>query len=218
MTALHQLFENNRKWSREMAQTHEGFFERLSCQQTPEYLWIGCSDSRVPANELVGLLPGEVFVHRNVANMVIHTDFNCLAVIQYAVSVLKVKHIIVCGHYSCGGVQEALEKNHSHGFITNWLCHLRDIYHTHAEFLDSVDDPREKVDRLCELNIITQVKNICRSTIVKDAWERQQELTVYGWIYNISNGLLKDLDISVSAQGHVEQIAGEAFRRVCKGL
>ena len=215
MTALEKLFENNRKWSSEMSKAHEGFFEKLSCQQKPEYLWIGCSDSRVPANELIGLLPGEVFVHRNVANLVIHTDFNCLSVIQYAASVLKVKHIIVCGHYGCGGVQEALE-NQSHGFINNWLRHLRDIYHTHAEYLDSLGDSDEKVDRLCELNVISQVKNICRTTIVKNAWKRGQDLTVHGWIYNIANGLLNDLDISVSAPGHVEQITGDAFARVCK--
>lgn len=188
-----------------MAETHEGFFDKLAAQQSPDYLWIGCSDSRVPANELIGLLPGEVFVHRNVSNMVIHTDFNCLSVIQYAVSVLKVKHVIVCGHYQCGGVQEALE-NRSHGFINNWLLHMRDIYYTHSEFLNSINDQCEKVDRLCELNVATQVKNICRTTILKEAWKNNQNITVHGWIYNIANGLLEDLDLSVSEPGNIESV------------
>ena len=205
MLEIDKLFENNRKWSREISQAHEGFFEKLSCQQKPEYLWIGCSDSRVPANELIGLLPGEVFVHRNVANLVVHTDFNCLSVIQYAVSILKVKHIIVCGHYGCGGVKEALE-NKAHGFIENWLRHLRDIYFTHSKFLDSITDPMEKTDRLCELNVISQVKNVCRSSIVKEAWKQEQDITVHGWIYNISNGCLNDLDISVSKEGQINEI------------
>ena len=215
MLEIDKLFENNRKWSREISQAHEGFFEKLSCQQKPEYLWIGCSDSRVPANELIGLLPGEVFVHRNVANLVVHTDFNCLSVIQYAASILKVKHIIVCGHYGCGGVTEALG-NKAHGFIGNWLRHLRDIYYTHSKFLDSITDPIEKIDRLCELNVISQVKNVCRSSIVKEAWKQEQDITVHGWIYNISNGLLNDLDISVSKEGQMDEIINRGITAVCE--
>lgn len=196
MSELNHLFENNRNWAEKTAREHEGFFEKLAAQQKPDYLWIGCSDSRVPANELIGLLPGEVFVHRNVANMVIHTDFNCLSVMEYAVEHLKVKHVIVCGHYGCGGVQAAMEDS-THGIINNWLRHLRDIYITHADTLDNILDPSEKFDRLCELNIVEQVKNVCRTTIVKEAWNRGQDLTVHGLIYNIGNGLLQDLDISV---------------------
>lgn len=216
MTALDKLFENNKKWSSEMSQAHEGFFEKLASQQKPEYLWVGCSDSRVPANELIGLLPGEVFVHRNVANMVIHTDFNCLSVIQYAVEHLKVKHIIVCGHYGCGGVQAAIE-NSTEGFINNWLHHLRDIYNTHADTFDAIIDPTEKNDRLCEMNVIEQVKNVCRSTIVKDAWKKGQDLTVHGLIYNIGNGLLQDLDISVKCFENLKSTIRKGIFRTLNG-
>ncbi len=217
MSKLDALLENNRNWASMMNREHAGFFEKLARQQKPEYLWIGCSDSRVPANELIGLLPGEVFVHRNVANMVIHTDFNCLSVIQYAVEVLKVKHVIVCGHYGCGGVHAAME-NSTEGFINNWLHHLRDIKNTHSDFLEKIVDPAERFDRMCELNLVEQVRNVCRTTIVKEAWKRGQDLTVHGVIYNISNGLLQDLDISVDdfdklnviMENAVGKIAGKA--------
>ena len=210
---LDKLFENNKKWSREMSRNHSGFFEKLASQQSPEYLWIGCSDSRVPANELIGLLPGEVFVHRNVANLVIHTDFNCLSAIQYAVSVLKVKHIILCGHYGCGGVNEALE-NQTHGFINNWLRHLRDIYLVHREFLDSLEHSH-RVDRLCELNVVSQVTNICRTTVVKTAWKKDKDLTVHGWIYNLGNGLIKDMNLSIRSPEEIEPVIDNALETIC---
>lgn len=215
MNVLEHLFENNRQWSKEVSLRHEGFFEKLSSQQKPEYLWIGCSDSRVPANELIGLMPGEVFVHRNVANMVIHTDFNCLTVIQYAVSILKVKHIIVCGHYGCGGVKAAME-NKSHGFINNWLRHLWDLYAAHQAYIDGLKGPEAREDKLCEINVITQVKHVCRTTIVTEAWKRGEPVTVHGWIYNLANGLLRDLDTSVSSPGQAEDIPLAALNRVCR--
>lgn len=212
MRELAHLFENNRNWSKDISQNHKGFFQRLSSQQDPDYLWIGCSDSRVPANELMGLMPGEVFVHRNVANLVGHTDFNCLSVIQYAVSILKVKHIIVCGHYECGGVKAALA-DQSHGFIDNWLGHLRDVYQLHGEFLDRLE-PKEKEERLCELNVISQVLNICRTTMVKAAWNGGQSLTVHGWIYTLTNGLLKDMNVSVSGWDHADEICLKALEGI----
>ncbi len=199
MQALDQLFENNRRWAEQMTQHDPLFFQRLANQQTPEYLWIGCSDSRVPANEIIGLLPGELFVHRNVANLVIHTDMNCLSVMQYAVDVLRVKHIIVCGHYGCGGVQAALE-DRAHGLIDNWLGHLRDIYRKHEGTCPSISSSaRERLDWLCEVNVKEQVKNVVQSTIVQDAWLRGQSLRVHGLIYSVADGRLKDLGVS---QGH----------------
>ena len=196
MKAFERLFENNRRWARQMETTDPMFFRRLQHQHNPEYLWIGCSDSRVPANEIIGLLPGELFVHRNVANLVIHSDMNCLSVMQYAVEVLCVKHIIVCGHYGCGGVQAALECK-GHGLIDNWLGHLRDIYRKHQQALQSeVMTPEQLQDRLCELNVVEQVTNVARSTIVQDAWLRKQPLWVHGVIYSIADGLLKDLGVT----------------------
>lgn len=189
------------------------FFTNLANQQAPKYLWIGCSDSRVPANELVGLLPGEVFVHRNVANMVIHTDFNCLSVIQYAVEILNIKDIIVCGHYGCGGVHEAIE-NSSQGLINNWLRHLRDIKFAHEDYFDTISDADMRNDRLCELNIIEQVKNVCHTTTAEIAWEAGKSLTVHGWIYNISNGLLQDLDVSVNSMENTKSVTDKAVRQV----
>lgn len=177
-----------------------GFFKKLTLQQSPEYLWIGCSDSRVPANDIVGLLPGELFVHRNVANLVIHTDMNCLSVLQYAVEVLKVKHVIVCGHYGCGGVKAAIE-DQSHGLIDNWLRHIRDIYLQHAEEIDSIKNAAERIDRLCELNVRRQVENVTNTTIVQEAWRSGVSLSIHGWIYSIENGLLRDLGICVSSKG-----------------
>ncbi|MGW8287390.1 MAG: carbonate dehydratase [Desulfobulbales bacterium] len=197
MKILKNLFDNNRKWAAKIKESDPGFFVKLSRQQKPEYLWIGCSDSRVPSNQIVDLMPGEIFVHRNIANVVIHTDLNCLSVIQYAVEVLQVKHIIVCGHYGCGGVQAALDKR-SYGLIDTWLRHIKDVYRHHQDRLDSIADETEKLNRLCELNVIEQVANVCHTSIVQKAWERGQELAVHGWIYSIEDGILKDLDVCVS--------------------
>lgn len=197
MRHLPNLFENNKKWSQNIREKDKNFFSELSKQQNPEYLWIGCSDSRVPANEIVGLMPGELFVHRNVSNMVIHTDLNCLSVIQFAVEALNVKHIIVCGHYGCGGVKASVEDK-NHGLIDNWLRHIKDIYYKHKNELDKLDSEHDMINRLCELNVIEQVKNVCSTTIVKEAWKNDKKLSVHGWIYGLYNGLLKDLDICIS--------------------
>ena len=195
MKTLKHLFENNRVWATSIIEKAPDFFTRLSKQQAPEYLWIGCSDSRVPANQITNLQPGEVFVHRNIANVVVHTDLNCLSVLQYAVEVLKVKHIIVCGHYGCGGVKAALE-NHEHGLIDNWLRHIKDVVRFHkSEFAGLSQE--EKLDLLCELNVKEQVINICNTTIVQNAWKQGRDLSVHGWIYSIENGILKDLDSGV---------------------
>lgn len=180
-----------------MKETDPEFFTRLSKQQSPEYLWIGCSDSRVPANEIVDMLPGEIFVHRNIANVVNHTDLNCLSVIQYAVDVLQVKHIIVCGHYGCGGVHAALG-NQEYGLIDNWLRHIKDVYRLHKEKLDSIEDEKERVDHMCELNVIEQVANVCHTKIVQSAWSRGQNLAIHGWIYSIEDGILKDLNVCIT--------------------
>jgi carbonic anhydrase len=198
MKFLKPLFDNNRAWAERIEREQPGFFEQLSKQQNPEYLWIGCADSRVPANEIINLPPGEVFVHRNIANLVVHTDLNCLSVIQYAVAVLKVKHIIVCGHYGCGGVRAALEDD-NHGLIDNWLRHIRDVYRFHRDTLDPIGDPDARRDRLCELNVIEQVSNVCNTTMVRDAWAAGQQLAVHGWIYRLEDGLLHDLDVTMTA-------------------
>jgi len=197
MRVLKHLFENNRKWAERMKESDKDFFINLSKQQNPEYLWIGCSDSRVPANQIVDLLPGEIFVHRNIANVVVHTDLNCLSVIQFAVEVLKVKHIIVCGHYGCGGVKAALE-NKEHGLIDNWLRNIKDVYRCHQEKIDALKSEKEKINLLCELNVVEQVSNVCYTTIVQNAWKAGQKLTVHGWIYNIEDGILKDLDVCIT--------------------
>ncbi|MGC1951921.1 MAG: carbonate dehydratase [Gammaproteobacteria bacterium] len=202
MNALAHLFKNNRLWATSMTETEPDFFTKLAQQQAPDSLWIGCSDSRVPANQIVGLLPGELFVHRNVANLVIHSDMNCLSVLQYAVDVLKIKHIIVCGHYGCGGVKAAIDSR-PHGLIDNWLRHVRDIYLQYKEDLDRKADETERLDRLCELNVRQQVVNVGNTTIVQDAWARNQSVTVHGWIYRVADGLLKDLGLSVSAENAV---------------
>jgi carbonic anhydrase len=194
---LSELFENNRSWARRIVQQDPGFFAKLSKQQTPEYLWIGCSDSRVPANEIVGLLPGELFVHRNVANLVVHTDLNCLSVMEFAVDLLEVKHIIVCGHYGCSGVRAALRRERL-GLSDNWLRHVEDVREKHRASLDAKARETDAANRLCELNVIEQVANVCQTTIARDAWERGQELTVHGWIYGINDGLLRDLDVTVT--------------------
>ncbi len=205
MRTLNHLFENNRNWARAILAKDPDFFKRLSGQHAPEYLWIGCSDSRVPANELIGLQPGEVFVHRNIANMVIHTDMNCLSVIQYAVDLLKVKHIIVCGHYGCGGVEGAMDSR-PQGLVDNWLRHIRDIYQKYEFTLDRIADPKRRSDKLCELNVIEQVSNVCHTTIVQDAWRRGQGLTVHGWIYGLEHGLLRDLHVCVSGADELSSI------------
>jgi carbonic anhydrase len=197
MRTLGKLFENNRAWAARIRQHDPDFFRKLSEQQLPAYLWIGCSDSRVPANEIVGLLPGELFVHRNIANLVVHTDLNCLSVMQFAVELLKVRHIIVCGHYGCSGVQAALRRDRL-GLSDNWLRHLQDVRHKHATLLAKAPSNAEAADRLCELNVVEQVANVCHTTIARDAWERGQELAVHGWIYGIGDGLLKDLDVTVT--------------------
>jgi len=198
MSSIQHLFDNNQRWADQVKQEDPHFFKRLSEQQNPDYLWIGCSDSRVPANELLGMQPGEVFVHRNIANQVIHTDLNCLSVIQFAVDVLKIKHIIVCGHYGCGGVIASLD-NQSHGLIDNWLHHIKDVYRFHKTRLDAVEDKAERLKLLCELNVIEQVANVCNTTILKKAWEIQQDVTVHGFVYNLHDGILKDLDVSVDS-------------------
>jgi carbonic anhydrase len=189
---LKHLLENNQSWSKEMTRRDPTFFKRLVDQQSPKYLWIGCSDSRVPANEIVGLLPGELFVHRNVANLVVHTDLNCLSVLQYAVDVLKVEHVIVCGHYGCGGVQAVIEKRDV-GLASNWLRHLADVADQHAAELTALPNDRERGQRLCELNVMEQVRNVCQSTIVLNAWKEERRLLVHGWVYGLQDGLLRDL-------------------------
>jgi len=197
MNKLTHLFDNNRAWSGRVRQRDPEFFQKLSQQQSPAYLWIGCSDSRVPANEIVGLLPGELFVHRNVANLVVHTDLNCLSVTQFAVDILKVRHIIVCGHYDCSGVRAALRRDRL-GLSDNWLRHVQDVREKHALKLDGMGDESRISNRLCEFNVIEQVANVCQTSIVRDAWERGQELAVHGWIYGLHDGLLRDLNATVT--------------------
>jgi carbonic anhydrase len=192
---LSHLFDFNRAWARQMQEVDPGYFEKLARLQTPELLWIGCSDSRVPANEIVGLLPGEVFVHRNVANVVVHTDLNCLSVIQYAVDVLKVKHIMVVGHYGCGGVGAALRRERV-GIVDLWLRHVQDVHKKHLAAVDLLPEA-QRHDRLCELNVLEQVVNVCHNPVVRDAWQRGQRLTIHGWIYGLKDGLMHDFGITV---------------------
>jgi carbonic anhydrase len=202
---LQHLLDNNKTWALQIKAAQPDFFQKLSQQQSPEYLWIGCSDSRVPANEIIGLLPGEVFVHRNVANIVVHTDLNCLSVIQYAVEVLQVKHIIVCGHYGCGGVRAAMGNNEL-GLIDNWLRHIKDTYQKHEHRLSRITDDNVRLSKLCELNVVEQVYNVCYTTIVQNAWKRGQPLTVNGWLYSLQDGLIRDLNISVSSREEISSI------------
>jgi carbonic anhydrase len=199
---LPDLFANNRRWADETESREPGFFSKLLIQQTPQYLWIGCADSRVPANELVGLLPGELFVHRNVANLVVPTDLNCLSVMQFAVDVLRVRHVIVVGHSNCGGVKAALNDQRV-GLADNWLRHLQDVRDRHRAFLDTLP-ATQRVDALCELNVLEQARNVCRTTIVQDAWQRAQEVVVHGWVYGLHNGLLEDLHITAAGPQDVE--------------
>ncbi len=198
MKDVFKLLQNNREWADRIQQEDPEFFHRLSTQQHPEYLWIGCSDSRVPANQIIGMAPGEVFVHRNVANVVAHTDLNCLSVIQYAVDQLKVKHILIVGHYGCGGVHASLN-NVRVGLADNWLRHVGDVAQKHAAILDAIDDPALRHARLCELNVIEQVANACQSTIVRDAWARGQKLTVHGWVYSLRDGRVREMGIDVES-------------------
>ncbi|MCC6580522.1 MAG: carbonate dehydratase [Phycisphaeraceae bacterium] len=199
MRVLSHLFENNRVWADDMVRQDPEFFDRLTRQQSPRYLWIGCSDSRVPANQIVGLPPGEMFVHRNIANVVSHADLNCLSVMQYAVDVLKVGHIIVCGHYGCGGVLSCL-RDDKLGLVDNWLRHIQDIRDKHRKQLDELPTEQQKHDRLCELNVIEQVANVSRTTLIRDAWDRGQPLAVHGWIYRLQDGLLHDLGMCVTSE------------------
>ena len=208
MKDLKRLLDQNRAWAENIKASDPEFFPTLAKQQSPKFLWIGCADSRVPANQLAGLMPGEMFVHRNVANVVDHTDFNCLSVMQYAVDVLKVEHIIVCGHHGCGGVKAAMD-NLQLGLIDNWLRHVQDVIHEHEQLLAQVDDENERLDRLCELNVIEQVRNVGRTTIVQSAWQRGQELVVHGWIYGLQDGLLRDLGCSLSGSLKQQNAGGD---------
>ena len=211
MRTLRHLFDNNRAWSERIRRQDPDFFAKLSRQQAPGFLWIGCSDSRVPANEIVGLLPGELFVHRNVANLVVHTDLNCLSVMQFAMDILKVRHIIVCGHYGCSGVHSALHGERL-GLSDNWLRHIDDVRQKHRGRLANAANA---ADRLCELNVVEQVANVCQTTIARDAWQRGQELSVHGWIYSLQDGLLRDLGTTVNGIGEIEAVhraALEALR------
>ena len=210
MRSLSRLFDNNRAWAERVLRSDPGFFTALAQQQSPEYLWIGCADSRVPANQIVGLPPGEVFVHRNVANVVAHTDLNCLSVIQFAVEVLKVRHIMVVGHYGCGGVRAALGRDRL-GLVENWLRHVQDVRNKYPDILSVLADAAAQADRLCELNVIEQVVNVCETSILRDAWERGQDVAVHGWIYGIADGLLRDLGVTVSALAEVEPRRAEAI-------
>ncbi len=205
MSGLEHLIENNRRWSERISQDRPSFFPTLAEQQNPDYLWIGCSDSRVPANEIVDLLPGELFVHRNIANVVVHSDMNAMSVLQFAVEVLQVRHVIVTGHYGCGGVRAAMGHRQL-GLIDNWLRHIKDVYRVHAHDLDAIDDEHSRADRLCELNVVEQVRNVCHTTIVQNAWARGQPLAVHGWVYGLSDGRVKDLDVSVDGRRDIDRL------------
>jgi carbonic anhydrase len=209
---LDQLFQNNRRWAASMLAQDKEFFAKLAAQQSPEYLWIGCSDSRVPANEIVDLLPGELFVHRNIANVVAHSDLNCLSVLQFAVDVLEVKHVIVCGHYGCSGVHAAMTRKRV-GLADNWLRHVQDVHQKHGRYLRDTLPTQAQLDRLCELNVIEQVANVCRTTIVQDAWERSQDVTVHGWIYGLKDGLLSDLNVTIDCADAADEKLKNSFAR-----
>jgi carbonic anhydrase len=213
MSSLQHLFDKNRAWAERITRRDPEFFPRLSGLQRPKYLWIGCADSRVPANEIVDLLPGELFVHRNVANIVVHTDLNCLSVMQFAVDVLKVEHVMVVGHYGCGGVRAALERQRL-GLIDNWLRHIVDVHARHREKVEAAGDVDAQVDRLCELNVIEQVANVCQTSIVLDAWDRGQELSVHGWCYGLRDGLIRDLRFDASNPDEAQS----AYRIAVEGL
>lgn len=213
MGQLDRLLEKNQAWAAGIKAQDPQFFDRLSSQQAPEYLWIGCADSRVPANQIVDLMPGELFVHRNVANVVVHTDFNCLSVLQFAVEVLKVKHIMVVGHYGCGGVRAAL-LNEGSGLITNWLRHIQDVRDLHQPILDRVTDVQDRVDRLCELNVVEQVDHVTQNSIVQDAWKRGQPLTVHGFVYALHDGVLRDMGLTISGNDEREPVKRRAIEEL----
>lgn len=213
MRVLNELLEKNEAWAESIKQEDPRFFQRLASQQSPEYLWIGCADSRVPANQIVDLMPGELFVHRNVANVVVHTDFNCLSVLQFAVEVLKVKHIMVVGHYGCGGVRAALT-NGGFGLLSNWLRHVQDVRDKHADVLGALESESDRVDRLCELNVVEQVGHVCQNTIVQDAWERGQPLSVHGWVYDVADGLLRDFGLCITSEQERVQVQQRSIREL----
>lgn len=211
MRRLKELFDQNRRWADRIKRQSPRFFEELASQQNPDYFWIGCSDSRVPANEIIDLPPGEVFVHRNIANLVVHTDLNCLSAIQYAVDVLQVKHIIVCGHYGCGGIQAVLEDREL-GLTDNWLRHVKDVLEKHQSLLDAIPSGPIRAERLVELNVVEQVRNVCQTTVVQAAWKRGQDVAVHGWLYRLSTGLIHDLDICVVGNSEVEDVYRSAVK------
>jgi len=213
MKVLKQLFNNNRKWAAKRKESDPDFFNRLAQQQSPQYLWIGCSDSRVPANEIVGLLPGELFVHRNVSNLVVKNDLNCLSVIQFAVEALKIKHIIVCGHYGCVGVKAVLD-NAKIGLVDEWLDNLKLIKEKFQNNLFEIKDERTRFNKLCELNVVEQVFNVCNTDIILKAWERAQQLSVHGWIYDIKDGLVQDLDVCISNSDNIENARNAAISKI----
>jgi carbonic anhydrase len=210
---LDELLNNNRAWAARVVAEDPGFFTRLAAQQKPQYLWIGCSDSRVPANQIVGVLPGEIFVHRNVANQVIHSDLNCLSVLQFAVDLLEVRHVIVCGHDGCSGVTAALH-DERHGLVDNWLRHLQDVMRAHRDLLDRKSDPHQRLRLFTRLNVLNQVANVAETTIAQDAWSRGQSLAIHGWIYGLQDGLLHDLEITITGAGQAEKIMSRALQRL----
>jgi len=216
MNSLQRLLDNNRTWSERIRQQDPDFFPKLAAQQGPEYLWIGCSDSRVPANQIVGLLPGEVFVHRNVANVVVHADLNCLSVLQFAVDVLKIRHVIVCGHYGCGGVRAAYQDERM-GLVDNWLRHVQDVAQKHRVALDKAGSINDQVNRLCELNVLEQVANVCQTTVIQDAWDRGQDVTVHGWIYDLADGLIRDLKVNSSSAAEFQRVYRSAQNVYTRG-
>jgi carbonic anhydrase len=205
MDSLDHLLENNKKWAQAVNEKYPGFFEQLAFKQTPKYLWIGCSDSRIPANDATGLLPGELFVHRNIANLVVHSDINCLSVLQFAIEVLKIEHIIVCGHYGCGGVKAALEDAEL-GLIDNWLRHIQDIGSLYKETLDGIPDSNDRLNRLCELNVIEQVMNTAETTFVQRAWKNGAKVAVHGWIYDLKDGIIRELDVCLGNQQQLNNL------------
>lgn len=209
MGTLGPLIQQNRQWAQGMLLQDPAFFRKLSSQQEPDYLWIGCADSRVPANQIVGLMPGELFVHRNVANVVLHADLNCMSVLQFAVEILKVEHVIVCGHYGCGGVRAALDDMRL-GLVDHWIRHVRDVAHKHQDALQGLQDPQRRWDRLCELNVIEQALNVCHTTTVQDAWKRGQPLSVYAWVYGVGDGLLRELGACVTSRSDIEGLEKSA--------
>ncbi|MES2707950.1 MAG: carbonate dehydratase [Verrucomicrobiota bacterium] len=217
MGDLNNVIQKNRAWAAAQVERDPDFFGRLARQQAPEYLWIGCADSRVPANEIAGMMPGELFVHRNVANLVVHSDLNCLSVMQYAVDVLKVKHIIVTGHYNCGGIIAAL-RNQSFGLIDNWLRHVQDVYHLHRDEIDALETENRQIARLCELNVLEQVVNVCRTTVVQNAWQGGQELSIHGWIYDVKDGLVHSLMDPISDAENARDLHLRGIKHVRRGV